>query len=128
MSNGNNNDDQLWIPGLEPVGDEEEEFHEGKPTSQKNYFDAAILPDAPGHIRNAAHNQTYILHVVLPSWDDLKASIRILTGGDRKGLSVRATLATINGTAIKKGTDMTLMEFWEKLLNPEFLKEDEDGK
>lgn len=118
MPNGKDKqEDQLYIPGLEPVEDEVEEFHLGKPSLTKVYFDTNDLPDVPQYQRSASHSQTYILHVVLPSWDDLKESIEILTGGDRKGLAKSAALATINGTAKKKGTEVTLIEWWKESLD-----------
>jgi len=114
MSKGN--DDQLYIPGLEPE-EEFDEFHEGSPSTTKKYFDASMLPDAPVHQRNADGSKTYVLYVVLPSWEHLHEALNILTMGDRKGLAKTAALATISGIAIKKGTEKTLFEIWkEKLL------------
>ncbi len=112
--------DNLAIPGMEDFmsdgsdGHEEDWFVEGAQQT-KNYFDAAVLPDAPGYIKNAENNQTYILHIVLPTQDELRRCIVAVTGGERKALASTAKEAIINSMAVRKD-GLNWLQWWEKTL------------
>ena len=105
------------IPGLEHLFEEEEEeefFNEG--ATGKGYFDATQLPDASGRQRNANGNQTYVLHIVFPSQEEMKRALFVLTNGQRKGLAAKVKEGSLNGIAIRKEDGKTWLEYWESML------------
>jgi hypothetical protein len=121
--------DNLGLPGMEDFmdqdnsSDEEEWFKEG-PSQLKNYFDAATLPDAPTYQKNAENSQTYVLHVVLPTQDELRRAIIALTGGARKALAGTSKEAIINSMAVRKEDGLTWLQYWEKIYGIEPVLDD----
>lgn len=106
------------MPGMEEFfgGAEESEladFQEGPPKAGADYFDAALLPDAPGYQPNAQNTQVYTLYVLFQSREDLQRGILALSGGQRKGLSAVARLATVSA-AKQLPTGQTYLELWEQ--------------
>lgn len=120
------------LPGMSGFVDNEDEdnwFMEDV-SPGKNFFDATKLPDASGYQPNAENNQTYILHLVFPSYDELKRAVVALTGGERKALAVYAKVATINGISNSKKHNISWLELWESRLlgvvhKPKEIDEDE---
>lgn len=104
---------QSFIPGME-IDEEENLFHEGAPKPNVKYFDASLLPDAPSYQRNANNNQTYILHIIFPSWNSLKEGVSVLTGGERNSLAQTAKLATVSSIMKHKKSGLSLIDFWKQ--------------
>jgi len=113
-----------YLPGMEIIEEDDNEYHEGRPRLNGRYFDAAILPDAPAYQRNALNNQTYILYIVFPTWESLKEGIKILTGGSRNSLASSAKAATISSQSIHKGTKTTLLDMWRSKILQEVVDDD----
>jgi hypothetical protein len=117
MAKGNGN---TVLPGLEEFfeedNDEAQEFHSGAPDSRIDYFDAMSLPDMPEYQRNAHGNQSYILHILFPSMEEMTRALQALTYGERKSFAKQAKLGTINGVKESKNMGKPFLELWEQHL------------
>lgn len=120
--NDNKGSKQLRLPGSEEFFKEDEPAsvdHDGKPRSNTVYFDAAQLPDAPTRQKVAHGAQTYIMYIVFPSFEEMRYGMEVLSGGNRKSIAKQATMTTISSLSIHKGTGLTLIDWWKKLLSGE---------
>lgn len=107
---------QQVIPGMENLVTPESEpdyFNDG--TFDKRFFDAGELLDTPAYQKNASGSTTYVLYLLFPTHEDLIRAIKAFTLGERKSLSKKSRLASINAMA-KNDAGSQWLETWENAL------------
>lgn len=124
----------MIIPGMEKMFEEitenisnaKNEFFEGKPRGQENrYFDASLLPDAPGYQDSADGANIYVVYVLFPTKNEFDRGIQALTFGARKLANDKTKFVTLDSVHPGKENKSYLQRWEEIFFNRESVTREE---